>query len=129
MNTKDQDLSSNQNNQTQACTSIDMEICELLQQNGGVDLLNVNLADKSPITSRAIIVSGTSARHCNTLAEKSIELLKKYKIIPKVDGLQTAQWVAIDAGQLVIHVFLPEVRAYYKIEQIWGLETPTAATN
>lgn len=96
------------------------EITTLLQNNGGENLVTVDLCNKSGVADYIIIVTGTSNRHSITLAEKSITLLKKHNIKNiRVDGLQVANWIAIDCGKLVLHIFLEEVREYYAIEKIW----------
>jgi len=95
-------------------------ITTIIQDNGGENLVTVDLSKKAGIADYIIIVTGTSSRHSITLAEKVIGLLKENKIKDiTVDGLQFANWIAIDCGSIVIHIFLEEVRNYYEIEKIW----------
>lgn len=93
---------------------------EVLTQNGAINLVAVNLQDSNNITDNVIIVTATSTTHAKTLAEKTLILLKQHKCTSiHVDGLDSANWIAIDSGNTVIHIFLEPVRQYYKIEKIW----------
>ncbi len=80
---------------------------------------------KSSIADKLIIASGRSSRHVGALAD---HLLRKLKDAGaeglKVEGMQTCEWVLLDAGDVIVHLFRPEVRAFYNIERIW---TPAVA--
>lgn len=75
-----------------------------------------------------VIASGTSARHVQSLAAKVSEALKfaGYSHIP-VEGQEGCDWVLVDAGNIVVHLFRPEVRNYYNLEKMWSVALPQAA--
>lgn len=72
-----------------------------------------------------IIASGTSARHVSTLADYVVMELKKagYEHIP-VEGKEAGEWVLVDAGNIIVHIFKPEARGYYNLEKMWSVSVP-----
>jgi ribosome-associated protein len=73
-----------------------------------------------------IIASGRSQRHVAALADHVVRKLKDLGIgRAKVEGLPNADWVLIDAGDVIVHIFRPEVREFYNLERIWSGETPS----
>ena len=69
-----------------------------------------------------IVASGSSARQVVAVSEKLIQSLKSlYGILSRVEGLDSANWVLIDAGDIVVHIFRPEVRDYYQLEKMWQI--------
>ena len=82
--------------------------------------MNIDLNGKSEQTDKMIIASGNSNRHVASIAEKIISVVKKNTNIPvRTEGITNADWVLIDCGDVVIHVFRQEVRDFYKLEQLW----------
>jgi ribosome-associated protein len=72
-----------------------------------------------------VIASGRSTRHVGALADHLLRSMKDAgKTGIRVEGLQSCDWVLIDAGDVVIHLFRPEVRDFYNLERIWGVDTP-----
>ena len=83
-------------------------------------ILNINLNGKSEQADNMVIASGTSNRHVASIAEKLITVIKKNsKIRVKTEGIKNADWVLIDCGDVVVHVFRQEVRDFYQLERIW----------
>lgn len=72
-----------------------------------------------------IIASGTSTRHVHALAQKLREKLEKagQKQI-RIEGLTQADWIVMDAGDIIIHLFRPEVRSFYSLEKMWSMQSP-----
>ena len=72
-----------------------------------------------------VIASGTSQRHVGSLADHVVEALKKagYERIA-VEGKELCDWVLVDAGDVVVHIFRPEVRSYYNLEKMWSVALP-----
>lgn len=85
----------------------------------------VDLTGKSSIADHMIIASGTSARAIAAMADHLVEDLKEagYKGAT-VDGKNQGDWVLIDAGDVIVHLFRPEVRAFYNLEKMWGAAMP-----
>lgn len=95
------------------------------------DILAIDIRGKSSLADMLIIASGRSSRHVASLADHVVRKLKEAGVGDvRVEGLPHADWVLIDAGDVVVHVFRPEVRAFYNIEKIWtGAPAPDAAVS
>ena len=92
------------------------------------DTVVIDLRGKSPIADYVVVASGRSQRHVAAIADHLARALKDAGHgKAHMEGMPQADWVLIDAGDVIIHLFRPEVRAFYRIEQIWSLETPGAA--
>jgi ribosome-associated protein len=89
------------------------------------DIVSINLEGKSDFADRMIIASGTSQRHVGSLADRVVDALKKagYKNVP-VEGQESCEWVLVDAGNIIVHIFKPEARSYYNIEKMWSVSLP-----
>jgi ribosome-associated protein len=90
----------------------------------------VDLVGKTSIADAMVIASGRSSRQVAAMAEHLVEKLKHGGIKPvSAEGKTQADWVLIDAGDLIVHLFRPEIRAFYNIEKMWGADPvpgPTA---
>jgi ribosome-associated protein len=96
----------------------------------GVDISVIDVRDLTSITDRMVIASGTSTRHVKALAD-NVALKAKQQGYPPlgVEGGQTAEWVLLDLGDVVVHVMLPETRAFYGLEKLWSVGGRGAAGN
>ena len=94
-------------------------ILSALEEDSAEDILPIPLAGKSQEADHMVIASGRSSRHVGALAEKLAERLKQAGAGPRIEGKETADWVLIDAGDVVVHVFRPEVRDFYELEKMW----------
>lgn len=93
------------------------------------DIASIDIAGKSSIADRMVVASGRSSRHVAAIAERLVDDMKKAGASNvRVEGLRTADWVLIDAGDILVHVFRPEVRAFYNLEKMWRAEHPAAPT-
>ena len=97
----------------------------VLEDNKVLDPVVIDLVGRSHVADYMYIASGRSSRHIGAMAENLLRALKKsgYDRLP-VEGLAQGDWVLIDAGDVVVHLFRPEVRAFYKLEKIWGADVP-----
>ena len=89
------------------------------------DVVSIDLQGKSPLADAIIVASGRSQRHVAALADHLQRTLKDsgYGRV-QVEGLPQADWVLLDAGDVIVHLFRPEVRAFYQIEKIWSVDSP-----
>jgi ribosome-associated protein len=88
----------------------------------------IDLKGKSSLADGIVVASGRSHRHVGAVADHLLRALKDAGHgRAKVEGLPACDWVLIDAGDLIVHLFRPEVRAYYNLEKIWSVETPVQA--
>lgn len=80
----------------------------------------INLRGRSSIADHMVICSGRSSRQVGAIAEKLMERLKEqHGLICKVEGKDIGDWVLIDTGDVIVHVFRPEVREFYQLEKMW----------
>ena len=92
------------------------------------DVVFINLKDKSSVADGMIVASGRSHRHVGAIADHLLRTLKDAGYgRARVEGLPHCDWVLIDAGDVIVHLFRPEVRAFYNIEKIWSVEPPGRA--
>lgn len=89
------------------------------------DIVSIDLAGKTSIADWMIVATGRSTTQVGALADKVVKALKESGAgTPSVEGLPACDWVLIDAGDLIIHLFRPEVRQFYNLEKMWGGDRP-----
>ena len=87
------------------------------------EIVTIPLEGKSSIADHMVIASGRSTRQVASMAQKLSEEIKKAGFgHARIEGLPAADWVLIDAGDVVIHLFRPEVRTFYNLERMWSFE-------
>ena len=98
-----------------------LEIIEkTLEDNKAEDVVVIDLKGKTSIANQMVVASGTSQRHVAALAEKVQENLKAAGYTSTSEGEEKADWVLIDAFDVIVHIFKPEVRAFYSLEKMWS---------
>ncbi len=92
------------------------------------DIVTIDLEGRSSLADAIVIATGRSARHVSAIAEHLARRLKEagYGTRP-LAGAQTGDWALVDAGDVIVHVFRPEVRQYYDLEGMWSVEEPERA--
>ncbi|MFI5011469.1 MAG: ribosome silencing factor [Hyphomicrobiales bacterium] len=91
-------------------------------------VVDIDLTGKTTIADAMIIASGRSQRHVGAIADALVRAFKEAgHRVAGVEGLPLCDWVLIDAGDLVVHVFRPEIRAFYNLEKMWGQDRPSEA--
>jgi ribosome-associated protein len=94
---------------------------EVLDDNQAIDIVSIDLEGKTAIADSMVIASGRSNRHVGAMADHLLERLRKGGIKGvSVEGQKHCDWVLIDAGDVLVHLFRPEVREFYKLEKLWG---------
>jgi len=84
------------------------------------DVVQIGLRGKSEIADYMVICSGRSSRQVSAIAEKLADRLKQdFGRVSKIEGKENGDWVLIDTGDVVVHVFRPEVREFYQLEKMW----------
>jgi len=84
------------------------------------DVVSINLRGKSEMADNMVIATGRSSRQVASIAEKLTDRLKQeFRLICKVEGKAAGDWVLIDAGDVIVHIFRPEVREFYQLEKMW----------
>jgi ribosome-associated protein len=96
-------------------------ILNTLDSNKALDVISIDLANKSSIADYMIIASGTSSRHIQALSEQVLEQFKNNGIINcKIEGKDSNDWKLIDGIDLIVHIFNPEKRKFYELEKMWS---------
>ena len=99
-------------------------VLQSLDDDQAVEVVSIPLAGKSNIADHMVIASGRSTRQVASMATKLAEKVKqRVGRTPRIEGLPAADWVLIDAEDVIVHLFRPEVRAFYNIEKIWSVES------
>ena len=89
------------------------------------EVVQIDLRGRSNMADYMVICSGRSSRQVGSIADKLVDRLKEqFKLIAKIEGKETGDWVLIDTGDVIVHVFRPEVRDFYQLEKMW---VPSAA--
>jgi ribosome-associated protein len=100
-------------------------ILSSLSDDKAEDIVQVDLRGKTAIGDYMVICSGRSTRQVSAMAEKLTDRLKQdFGRLAKVEGKDTGDWVLIDTGDVIVHIFRPEVREFYQLEKMW---VPTGA--
>jgi ribosome-associated protein len=96
-------------------------IQESLDDDQAADVVTIDLRGKTSLADYMLIASGRSARHVAAVAEHLGENLRKsgHRHF-QIEGLPAADWVLIDAGDVIVHLFRPEVRSFYNLERMWS---------
>lgn len=93
------------------------------------EIVSIDIREKSSLADTMIVASGRSHRHVGAIADRLIDdLAEAGKRDVRVEGLPHCDWVLIDAGDVLVHVFRPEVRGFYGLEKMWSAEPAAAAT-
>ncbi len=96
-------------------------ILSSLDDDQAVETVSIPLAGKSSIADHMVVASGRSSRQVGSMAAKLVEKIKTLTgRSPRVEGMPTADWVLIDAGDVIVHLFRPEVRSFYNLERMWS---------
>jgi ribosome-associated protein len=107
-------------------------VMQSLDDDQAVEVVTIPLAGKSQIADHMVIASGRSSRQVASMANKLAEKIKKEFHRPvRIEGLPVADWVLIDADDVIVHLFRPEVRSFYNLERMWafGDEGPAKAAS
>lgn len=99
-------------------------ILQSLDDDQAQEVVSIPLQGKSSIADYMVVASGRSSRQVASMAQKLAERIKKAGRNAHIEGLPSADWVLIDAEDVVVHLFRPEVRSFYNLEKMWGSDRP-----
>ncbi len=97
-------------------------VMKSLDDDQAQDIVSIPLAGKSNIADHMVIAEGRSTRQVAGIAQKLAERVKQSGGTVRVEGLANADWVLIDAGDVIVHLFRPEVRSFYNLERMWAVD-------
>ena len=102
----------------------------ILDENSAQDVIEIDINGKSSVADYMLVASGRSNRHVNALADYVIRALKEqgFKSLG-IEGRETGDWILVDVGDVILHIFRPEVRLFYNLEKIWSVPLPESLQN
>ncbi len=93
---------------------------QALDDNKAEDVVQIDLRGKSSMGDYMVVCSGRSSRQVSSIAQKLVDQLKvEHGRASKIEGRGTGDWVLVDTGDIIVHVFRPEVREFYQLEKMW----------
>ena len=102
-------------------TNLKKLIIETLDNNKALDIVSIDLKDKSSIADFMIIASGTSSRHIQSLSEQVLDKFKENGLNQcRIEGRDSTEWKLVDGIDIIVHIFNPEKRKFYELEKIWS---------
>jgi len=100
-------------------------ITSTLDKHKAERIVSIDLTGKSDFADCMIVASGTSGRHVGSLADNLVSMLKDLGIAPvPTEGKEACEWVLVDVGDIIVHLFKPEVRTHYNLEKMWSVALP-----
>lgn len=96
-------------------------VMKSLDDNQAQEVVSIALEGKSNIADHMVIAEGRSTRQVASMAQKLAERVKQAGGTARIEGLANADWVLIDAGDIIVHLFRPEVRSFYNLERMWAV--------
>jgi ribosome-associated protein len=102
------------------------KILDSLDDAKAENVVAINLGGKTTLADVMTIASGRANTHVGAIAERVIKACKEAGVAaPRVEGMPNNDWVLVDAGDIIVHIFRPEVRLFYNLEKMWGGDRPT----
>ncbi|PIP02422.1 MAG: ribosome silencing factor [Zetaproteobacteria bacterium CG12_big_fil_rev_8_21_14_0_65_54_13] len=98
-------------------------VVEALEDKKATDLLVIDVRGRCDFTDRFVVASGRSDRQLKALANSISEVAHRFSLPAKTEGLEAAEWVLVDLGDVVVHLFIPEVRESFQLERLWAVPT------
>ena len=109
----------------------DLQLAQILNSLSDIkaeDIVQIDLRGKSSIGDYMVIASGRSSRQVNAIATNLVDLLKQTLHCPaRIEGKDSSDWILVDTGDIIVHIFRPEVREFYQLEKMW--QTPLTSSN
>ena len=99
-------------------------ILESLDDAKAEDILPIDIRGKTSLADTMVIATGRSTTHVSAIADRVTRACKDIGVFAKVEGLPHCDWVLVDASDVIVHIFRPEVRQFYNLEKMWGVDRP-----
>lgn len=99
-------------------------VLSTLEASKALDIRDVDVTGLNPLTDHFVIASGNSTRHVKSMADKLVQAAKAAGVQPLgVEGEREAQWILVDLNDIIVHLMLPQARAFYNIEKLWEVSS------
>lgn len=100
-------------------------ILDAMEDAKAEEIVPINVVGRSSMADGMVIASGRANRHVAAIADQLVDKLKAFgQKDVRIEGLETADWVLVDAGDIIVHIFRPEVRSFYNLEKLWSEHAP-----
>ena len=97
------------------------KVIKAAEDKKGEDIVVLEIGKVNPIADYMVIISGTVPVHTQAIVDEIVKQLKEYGVEPShIEGYQEGRWIAMDLGDIMVNVFLPELRDYYQLEWLWS---------
>lgn len=101
------------------------QVLAQLEDAKATDVISINLEGKSAIADDMVVATGRSNRHVGAIADQLVQKLKAHgQRNIRVEGMEQCDWVLVDTGDIIVHLFRPEVRSFYNLEKLWSEHSP-----
>ncbi len=104
----------------QACEQLTEAVVEALEDKKAQQVLVIDVRGRCDFADRFVIASGRSDRQLKALAQSVSEAAHRHGLAARVEGLEAMEWLLVDLGDIVVHLFLPEVRESFQLEHLWS---------
>lgn len=119
------DAGSNEAGETGDSQALMQVILNSLEDSKAEDIVTIPLEPGAALADAMVIASGRSSRHVAAIADRLLDDMRKAGFRRfSVEGLENADWVLVDAGDVIVHIFRPEVREFYNLEKLWSPHAP-----
>jgi len=98
-----------------------MDVVQAIEDKKGIDPLVINVQGRSAITDRFVLASGRNNRQLKAMAQAVAGIAHQHGMSAHIEGLEAAEWLLIDLGDVVVHLFLPDVRDTFQLERLWAV--------
>jgi len=115
-------------NEDDVCEQLSQRITKALEDKKAMDIIVMDVRGHSPVADRFVLASGRSDRHLKALAQAVVEAAHRAGLAARVEGLDAMEWLLIDLGDVVVHLFLPEIRQAFQLEKLWAAPAAAPAT-
>jgi len=102
------------------------DVVEAIEDKKGTDVLVIRVDGRCAITDRFVLATGRNGRQLMAMAQGLAEVAHRYGFAAHIEGREAAEWLLIDMGEIIVHLFLPEVRDSFQLERLW--QQPAAST-
>lgn len=97
------------------------DVVQAIEDKKGMDTLVINVQGRSAITDRFVLATGRNNRQLKAMAQSVVAAAHQHGMSTHIEGLEAAEWLLIDLGDVVVHLFLPDVRETFQLERLWAL--------
>jgi len=106
--------------------ALTQQVVAALEDKKASDILVIDVRGRCPWADRFVLASGKTGRQLNAMAQSMSEIAHQHRMPARIEGLEAMEWLVVDLQDVVVHLFIPEVRASFQLEQLWTRAKPAA---